>query len=204
MEPCITVIVASYQRYDHIPIMIHAFLTQTTPNWRMVIVHDGPDETHKNVVEPYTKKYPNITYHQSETRKNDWGHSLRSWALQNCVETDWVLITNDDNYYTPNFLAECYSIIESKPKTEMVLYDCILNTTAINTKPIKNPYSTHFSFTNTKYIDMGSFITKSSIAKTVGFNSTIFEADAKFISDIKKTYPKLNIIKINQTLFVHN
>ena len=62
MKPPITVVVVSYQRYDHLPIIIHSFLTQTNPNWRMVILHDGPDQQHQAVVQPYLDKYSNISY----------------------------------------------------------------------------------------------------------------------------------------------
>ena len=72
MEPWITVIVVAYKRYNYIPIMIHSFLTQTNPNWKMVILHDGPDEEHATIVQPYLEKHSNIEYHQSKRRYNDW------------------------------------------------------------------------------------------------------------------------------------
>ena len=169
----------------------------------MVILHDGPDQQHQDIVQPYVDKYPHITYHQSKTRYNDYGHSLRQWALDDFVDTDWVLQTNDDNYYVPIFLNECDSIIKLKPDTEMVLLDCLMNTPIYNSTRYL-PYSIQFTFPKKCYIDMGSFIVKSSIINTVGFTSRSFAADGILIDDIKTAYPNLNIIKINQTLCVHN
>ena len=65
MSPWITIVIVAYQRYHHLPIMIHSFLTQTNPNWTMVIIHDGPDQRHHDLVAPYVQQFPQIKYHQT-------------------------------------------------------------------------------------------------------------------------------------------
>ncbi|MEK9728298.1 MAG: glycosyltransferase family A protein, partial [Candidatus Margulisiibacteriota bacterium] len=101
MKPWITIVVVAYQRYLSLPIIIHSFLTQNEPNWKMVILHDGPDKKHQSIAQPYLDQYPNIEYYQSPKRFNDWGHSLRQWAIEDLIDTPWMLLTNDDNYYVP-------------------------------------------------------------------------------------------------------
>ena len=203
MKPWITVIVVAYKRYNHIPIMIHSFLTQTNPNWKMVILHDGPDEEHTNIVQPYLEKHSNIEYHQSKERYNDWGHSLREWGINEFVDTPWTLITNDDNYYVPTFLDECYSVISDQNNAEFIMVDCLMNTVVSNAVN-QNKYQVQYTFPKTTLIDMGSFIVKQDILKTVGFKSKTFSADGVLVDSIIDTYPDLNCYKINQALFVHN
>ena len=203
MEPWITVIVVAYKRYNHIPIMIHSFLIQTNPNWKMVILHDGPDEEHATIVQPYLEKHSNIEYHQSKRRYNDWGHSLRNWGINEFVTTPWTLITNDDNYYVPTFLHECYSVISDNNNAEFIMVDGLMNTPVSNTLN-RNRYQVQYTFPKTTLIDMGSFILKQNILKTVGFKSKTISADGVLVDSILDTYPDLICYKINQTLFVHN
>ena len=51
-------------------------------------------------------------------------------------------------------------------------------------------------------IDMGCVVVKSEIAKRIGFNSTLYDADWNYFDDILKTNP--SILKIDKVLFVHN
>ena len=203
MTPWITIIVVAYKRYNHIPIMIHSFLTQTNPNWKMVILHDGLDDEHRKVVTPYVEEYPNIEYHQSKKRYNDWGHSLREWGINEFVNTPWTLITNDDNYYVPTFLEECNSVINSNNNAEFIMVDCLMNISVSNSIN-QNNYQVQCSAPKTSFIDMGSFIVKQDILKKVGFKSKTLSADGVLVEKIFDDYPNLKCYKINQALFVHN
>ena len=203
MNPWITIIVVAYERYLHLPIMIHAFLTQTNPNWKMVILHDGPNPSHHDMVAPFIEKYNNISYHQSKKRFNDYGHSLREWAINEFIDTPWALITNDDNYYVPTFLSECDSIIKHHQSAEFIMFDCLMNTVNNNSIHKKN-YQVQYTLPKIAGIDMGSFIVKSDLLKNVGFKSKMLTADGILVENILNQYPNLNIFKINQALFVHN
>ena len=203
MSPWITIVVAAYQRYLHLPILIHSFLTQTNQNWKMVILHDGPDSDHHKIVEPFIKTYSNITYHQSSERFNDWGYSLREWAMNEFVDTPWILNTNDDNYYVPIFLQECCSYIDKDPSLDFIMYDCLMNTLTENSKN-QSFYETQYSFPKLGYIDIGSFIVKSDLIKDIGLNTKTAISDGLLVEDIINKHPNLNLHKLNKTLFVHN
>lgn len=203
MKPWITIVVVAYQRYLSLPIIIHSFLTQSEPHWKMVILHDGPDTEHQAIVQPFLNKYPNISYHQSKQRFNDWGHSLRQWAIDEFVDTPWMLLTNDDNYYVPTFLDECHSVITNEKTVDFVIVDCLMNIPTKNSIR-NNCYQQQFSLPRLNQIDIGSFIIKSEIIKNVGFNSKSFNADGILVEDMLKNYPELSLYKINQALFVHN
>ena len=82
--------------YNQRPLLAYALLEQTNPNWELWLIHDGPgkvdapqDERIKVIVTP--------------ERRNNWGHSYRSEYLQQ-VTTDYVCITNADNYIVPVFI----------------------------------------------------------------------------------------------------
>ena len=49
----IAVIVRAFQRYKNLPVLIHSFLAQTDPRWTLYVVHDGPDEPHAALMQPY-------------------------------------------------------------------------------------------------------------------------------------------------------
>jgi hypothetical protein len=51
-------------------------------------------------------------------------------------------------------------------------------------------------------IDMGCVVVNSDLAKRIGFNSTIYNADWIYFDEILKTNPSIH--KIDKILFVHN
>ena len=103
-DPQVTVVVVAYRRYDQLPVLIHSFLCQTLQNFKLQILHDGPDERMAALLEDYRQRFPDrIDYAFSPVRHNDYGHSLREWGIAR-AETPYILLTNDDNYYAPRFL----------------------------------------------------------------------------------------------------
>jgi hypothetical protein len=203
MSPWITIVVVAYQRYDSLPIIIHSFLVQSNPHWKMLILHDGPDDKHASMAQPYLDQHSNIDYHQSQHRFNDYGHSLREWSINDLVDTEWICLTNDDNYYVPTFLSECKQIIDKEETSDFIMFDSLMNIPIHNSIQY-NPYNTQYSYPKVCTIDMGSFISKTALLKQVGFNSKLNIADGLLIEDLLSTFPDLSIYKINQTLFVHN
>lgn len=201
----LAVIVRAYQRYAQIPVLVHSFLCQTNQDWSMYIVHDGPDERHEDVIAPFADAHANIHYFQSDKRYNDWGHSLTHWALTELVQDEsHVLMTNDDNYYVPVFVQYMSWALERAPDAVMVAYDCI-HDRAGHHNHNKNCYGFFTSYFEPYRIDLGGFITNTAIAREVGFNSRINEADAVFLTDVLKAYPDpKRYVKLNHALFVHN
>lgn len=202
--PRLTVIAVAYKRYLQIPILIHSFLCQSSQDWELHIYHDGYDKEHEAIVKPYQEKYPEkIHYHYSKKRYNDWGHSLREKALETLPLGEWTLLTNDDNYYVPIFVESVLNAANSSPDTKMIYFDCIQRTKAKNSHS-QEYYGLQQSIPVMLQIDMGSFVTRSDIFKSVKFESKAFIADGIFIETLIKTYPDAAFLKLNQCLFVHN
>ena len=199
--PSLSIVCVSYKRYKEINVLIHCFLSQTIQNFNLHILHDGPDPVMEKILKEYADKYPEITYEFTEKRFNDWGHSLRSIGLQKAIG-DYVLITNDDNYYSPKFIEIMFEPIQ-KNNADIVVCDMVHgHANPGSTKQLANCFfETGFS---RGYIDIGCFIARTSLAKQAGFNDRSFSADGAYFEDILKLRKDLSISKIKRVLFVHN
>ena len=88
--------------YNYYPLLIPNLLTQTHGDWRLILIHDGPNSTElAKQVEHFQDS--RIGLHFTEKRYNDYGHSLRAMGLKLVTNTDYLVHTNADNYYVPKF-----------------------------------------------------------------------------------------------------
>ncbi|HEX2878585.1 MAG TPA: glycosyltransferase family A protein, partial [Polyangiaceae bacterium] len=79
----LTVVCVSYKRYREIHVLINSLLSQTLQNWKLLIIHDGPDAQMEAEVKPYLERYPDLIRFQcTETRYNDYGHTLRKMGIE--------------------------------------------------------------------------------------------------------------------------
>jgi len=190
------VIVVAYKRVIPLRMLIDCFMVQTSPSWELHIIHDGPapDEVCE-VIGLYDDK--RVNWYQSAKREGKYGHPNRKKMLQNVKagNDDFILITNDDNLYTPIFVQK---ILDNATKSIGLIYCNMLH----------NYYSYDVLNTQLKInlIDMGAFVVRADIAKKVGFNSTKFEADGIYAEECAKycTDHKYRIIKLENILFIHN
>lgn len=193
----ISIITITYNQYDILKCLINSIKCQTSSNWEMTIIHDGLNANLKNqlIVEGYIDN-KKIKFIEFPNRTENYGHLLRKWALENLILNEYVLITNGDNYYTPNMIEEV-----EKRNEDLIYFDLIHS----HKKRINHNKDT-YGYLNSKieesYIDIGNVVVKSELAKKVGFNSTRFAADWDYIDDILKLNP--SIYKIEKILFVHN
>ncbi len=178
--------------YKSFPAVISSLIMQTFKDWKLLLIHDGPGE---GEIKAYVELINDdrIEYLETEKHAGNWGHSIRSEYLQK-VESEFVLITNPDNYYTPVFL-------------EYML------------KPLKNGYTASYCSQmvhsylawNTQvcklvrgHVDCGGVLLKTDKAKSVGWHSMEHSADWFFFEAIIKKYGAGSFIPIKGTLFVHN
>jgi hypothetical protein len=196
------IISVSYNQNYPLKTLINSFKSQTLQNFDLHIVHDGEwDNEIKNSL--YEEKYTtdNIFLHNTKTRYNDYGHSLRDWGIKKFhKDYKYFLITNSDNYYCPKFVEQLFSQIDDN--TGIVYFNMVHSH--------DQGFGT-YSTLNTDFIgyrcDIGSFIVRSDIAYDVGFNRRDFNADAFFINEIneyRKVYKIFDIKKIDKYLMTHN
>ena len=201
MHKKLTVVCVSYKRYKEIHVLINSFLCQTVSNWKLLVIHDGPDNKMRGIVEEYGKNNPEIEYLETEVRYNDWGHSLREIGIGR-ADTEFVLLTNDDNYYVPKFL-ECMFEPINNWGADFVLCDMVHN--QLNPGQYIQPeYNFFDTYPKKLYIDIGTFIVRTSMAKEVGFGDKSYASDGTFVEDLLNRFPSMDICKIPKILFVHN
>lgn len=191
------VIAVAYERPINLRILIDCFLVQTCPEWKIYIVYDGkaPKEI-KDILKDYIDD-DRIVLYESKERKGNFGHPNRAAMLQKIKgdPNDYVLITNDDNYYVPKFVE---FFLYSTNETIGMVY--------CNTLHSYYAYDVHQSRIQEKCIDMGCFIVRLDIAQETGFNHYNHSADGLYAEECLATCKRkgLNARYIPKALFIHN
>jgi glycosyltransferase involved in cell wall biosynthesis len=191
------IIMVAYQRVIPLRIAIDCILLQTDPDWELYIIHDGkaPAEV-KRVIEE--RADPRIFFCESSSVNGKWGHPNRRYMLENISANarEFVLITNDDNYYVPTFIAMLRGY--QGPGVGMIYY---------NTLHSYFDYVVHESIIKECHIDMGAFIVRGDVAKTVGFNHDKGSADGLYAEECARYCQSYNL-KISyiptKVPFIHN
>lgn len=203
------IITVAYERPVHLRILVDSFLVQTCPDWKMYIIHDGPASREElrtvsfyhddKRIEWYTSAK---RYHSKETP--NYGHPNRRAMLQQIKgkPDDFVLITNDDNYYVPKFIE--YFMEMAKPDVGFIYCDTV--TRIAYPDQITLDYKMLFTKIRRSCIDMGSFIVRLDVAQETGFNFDTFDADGIYAEQCNETRAKkgLRAVYIAKPLFVHN
>ena len=205
-KPILEIIAVSYGHGFKLKCFIDSIQSQTTPNWRLHIIHDGTGEIFDNLKEDLSNNgYLNdsrIVLSATKTRTNKWGHPLREYGLQNRIsDAPYITITNCDNYYVPIWLSDISNPV--KQDKDFIYWDCVHNHKSDNFDR-----SCGYGLLNCElkenWIDMGCVAVKSDIAMKVGFAFRSFEADWDFFQGCLQHISPDKIQKIPKILFVHN
>lgn len=193
----VDIIAVTYGQNEILKCFINSIKSQINNKWRLVIIHDGPNpELHKDLKDNDYLISNKIIFIEHPIRTEHYGHILRKWAINNVIENDYVLITNGDNYYTPNMIDEIL-----KRDEDLIYFDAVhSHPTKVNHN--KSTYGYFNSQLKRSYVDMGSVVIRSSFVKKAGFNSINYAADWDYFEEVLKLSP--TIFKIEKVLFVHN
>lgn len=198
------IIVIAYDRPIPLRILVDSFIVQHSldpavkVDWDMVVVHDGPasEEVYKTM--SLYEADPRIYFIPTEERTGNWGHANRREMLQliEGAPDDFVLITNDDNYYIPRFI-ELFFKEALLPKTGMVFCDFLHH---------NYTYDVLFAKIKVNHIDMGAFMVNLRIAQETGFVHDLPESDGLYAEECaaRCAAQGYRIAKINKPIFVHN
>ncbi len=183
-------IIPTYNRPAPLKCMLASLVAQTNPDWGAHVVIDNPeDEDNVKLVESFNDS--RIRWSKMDKRYNDWGHTPREYGKQQS-EAKYIIMTGDDNYYTPNFVQEISVLCNVE--VGMIYWDMV---------------HSHYKYAYFKcvpaggQIDMGAFATRRDLAQQIQLG-TDFAADGWFVEQFKQKFPIENISKINKVLFVHN
>jgi len=184
-------IIPTYDRLLPLKSMLASLAAQTDPDWGAMVMIDNnvPQPQIHAMVDEF--KDPRIRCVYMTKRYNDWGHTPREHGKQLSV-ADYIIMTGDDNYYTPNFVEELRKATTTKPG--MVYWDMVHS---------HYHYQYFVCEPTINVIDMGAFATRKDIAHQIPLG-THYAADGFFIEEIKKRFPYEPKVKIAKVLFVHN
>lgn len=183
-------IIPTYYRPEPLKCMLQSLMAQTHSDWGAHVIIDNPEDVEiQEIVKGFNDK--RITYSVTHERYNDWGHTPREIGKQQS-NAKYVIMTGDDNYYTPNFVKELSDASMSNPG--FIYWDMI---------------HSHYDYDYFKcspymnQIDMGAFATRTDLAKHIPLG-TEYAADGLFVENFKHMFPGVEMVKIKKVLFVHN
>ena len=193
----IKIIVVAFKRALNLRILIDCFLTQTEKRWEMHIIHDGPPPPDvEEVIAMY--KDPRINFTFTEKVNGHWGHPNRNIVLRtfNLTRHEFVLMTNDDNYYVPDFVR--MFLREGRANDVGFVY--------CDTVHSYHKYSVMKTEVRENHIDMGSFMVRMDVAKKIGFNHLHLSADGTYAVECANycRLRHLRLVHVAKPLFVHN
>jgi len=192
----IRVISVAYHRPLGIQVLINSFLLQTNPDWELYIIHDGiAPLSVLHVIEECGD--PRVIFEETERVNGDCGHPNRRMMINRTGgrPNEFILLTNDDNYYVPVFVEKMLGV--ARADTGIVYCDTVHS---------HFDYNVHKPKLQEHHIDIGAFIVRGDVAKTVGFNYNHFSADGIYAEECKRycDQHRLKIIYIPKPLFIHN
>lgn len=183
--------------YNSYPQIISSLIMQTHKHWRLLLIHDGPNEMDYGEL----IKDHRIRYIETEKRIGNWGHGLRAWALSNMDElvpgTDFIVITNSDNYHSPVYIEYLLRGLENNPdKVAAYCSEMVHSYKAWQVIPCSLKLG---------FIDSAGVMVRKDMACEVGWKDiTSHSSDFTYFSDIIKKYGADKWEKVPGCLFVHN
>ena len=100
----IDIVCVTYQHGPKMKVFLNCMLSQTSLNFRITMIHDGPDTEFDSIGRAYESQHPELMrFICTKERHNDYGHTLRDIGI-GMAEHEWLLLTNADNYYCPIFV----------------------------------------------------------------------------------------------------
>ncbi len=192
----IKVICVAYERPIPMRGLIDSFLLQTNPDWELDIIYDGPiPEDIWAVLNLYNDA--RLWFDYTEVRTENYGHLNRKAKLEEAEssDTDFILMTNDDNYYVPVFID--YFLKEITSDVGFVYCDSVHS---------HFEYNLHKTKVKVDHIDIGSFIVRADMAKMAGFHNITFNADGEYAEACLAMCHQhgLREVYIPKPLFIHN
>lgn len=187
-------IIPTYNRPNHLMCLLNSIVVQTSDMWSVHVIADCPPEGTLDKVIKYFEGDDRIKFTILPERYNDWGHTPRNYGLVNSTE-DWVIMTGEDNYYTPFFVE--YFLNEVTPNTHFVYCNMVHNWLG-NTYPAIVCQPKHGG------VDIGNFMVRRCNIQDMRLNVNEIQADGVFVDEYLNKYPDGEIKHVNKFLYTHN
>lgn len=185
----VSFVAAGYQQQ---PTLVYSLLAQRHRDWELILLHDGPEDC--GLADKIRQLHdPRINYQATEQRSGAWGHPLREQGLQQ-VTGDFVVHTNLDNYYVPQFCEQMTAAFTS----DLVALRCSFLT---HYTQYREPCQAELCLGR---IDLGCVMYRTAVAVAHGFPWRRLEADWDLVDAVRRSHGDASIGKLDRVLFVHN
>ncbi len=198
----LSIVVVSYKQPMALQCLLSSLACQTLQNFEVLVYHDGPDpETHA-VAERFVALGDRFRYRETDTRHNDWGHSLRQIGIGE-ASGEFLLITNGDNYYVPRFAEFAFDAVEAGG-LDMVLWDLVHSYTSPGLRTLRC-YTPFRVFPARYVVDIAAVMVRTALARRVGFADRSQNGDATYVEQLLALGDApIRVGKVEKVLAVHN
>lgn len=118
------IIVPTYERTKYLKRLLPRMASQTHPGWRLIVVHDGPNENMGSLVDEARARDSRISYGHTERRANNFGVSPRIEGLRHMIRegvADYCVFWDDDNYFSRHALARIAAALAEADHPDLLL-----------------------------------------------------------------------------------
>jgi glycosyltransferase involved in cell wall biosynthesis len=188
-NPRVSVVVATYQQTDELACLLYSFKAQTYDNWEAVVVHDGPGEAARQIVQRLDD--PRVRLIETPERRGQYGHPWRTMGVEHATG-DYIGLTNGDNYYVPVYFEWMLHVLVTQG-CEFAYCDMVHSYArwgAVRSHPAREG------------LDLGAWIAEGRLVRATPWRDFGFAGDGTFIEDLLSRCAKA--IHIPRSLFVHN
>ena len=115
--PLISICIPAYKKPEFVLRCLQSIVKQTYKQIEIIISDDSPDETIKEVAEPFLNQVALYYYHNIPALK-----SPRNWnaALDRAKGDLLILMHQDDWFFTDNALEQYVSLFQEKPEVDFI------------------------------------------------------------------------------------
>ena len=180
---------------DYYPVLPASLLNQSHQDWKLLMIHDGPVHKEENIP---TIKDARVQILYTQSRANDYGHSLRALVVNEFLDSlippepgDVIIHTNADNYYLPHFCERM-----APPSWKKATYCDMLHS--------HWRWAHKVADLNIAKIDCGCVVAERELAVKAGWPTRRWEADWDWIQAMIDIESRDAFMHIEETLFIHN
>jgi glycosyltransferase involved in cell wall biosynthesis len=118
-SPKISVVMPAYNGERFIKRAIESVLTQTYPNWELIVVDDGSTDNTAQVVSNFKDSRIHYTFQKNRGQAAALNHGL------NIARGEYITTLDVDDWFTPNSLADRAVFLDNHPYYDVVYGDGI-------------------------------------------------------------------------------
>lgn len=121
-NPCVSVIMATYNRSGYLHRSISSFLNQTYTNCELIVVDDGSEDDTFRIVNSYMNPHENIRYIKHTNRKL----SLSKNAGIQAATGQFIAFLDSDDEYTPDYLEKRVQWMQANKDIDLIQGEVIV------------------------------------------------------------------------------